>query len=459
MRPGSLGSSYTPAMSGRRGLGPGVAVLALLALVPRPALAEGPVVEVASLEGDINSVTASYIGAVVARAGADHAGALVIVTNTPGGISTSMDEIIGSLLNSPVPTVVYVSPPGARAASAGLFVAQAADVVAMAPGTNIGSAHPISGGGTDLTGDLGRKVLNDAVARVRGLADLHGRNADWCEKAVRDSVNIGVSEAVTLHVADLEARDMAGLLKQLDGRTAHRPHGSDLTFRTAGAQVVEIPMSPLQVLLHALINPDIAYLLMLVAIYGLIAEVSTPGAVFPGVIGVIAALLALVSFASLPINIAGALLVIFAFTLFIIDIKAPTHGILTAGGLIALVLGSAFLIDTGPIGIGIDPWLIAGASALTVGFFALVIRKVVAAGLQRPAVGPEAMIGAVGSAREDLDPEGMVFVAGALWKAAAQQPKIAAGSAVRVVGQRGLTLEVEPVGAVVEAAADEERKP
>jgi membrane-bound serine protease (ClpP class) len=446
-------------MSGRRGLGPLVAVLALLAFLPRPASAAGPVVDVATLDGDINSITASYIASVVDRASSDHAGALVIVTNTPGGISTAMDGIIGSLLSSPVPTVVYVSPAGARAASAGLFVAQAADVVAMAPGTNIGSAHPISGGGTDLTGDLGRKVLNDAVARIRGLADLHGRNADWCEKAVRDSVNIGATEAVSLHVADLEAHDLATLLKQIDGRTAHRPHGSDVTFKTAGAEVVDIPMSPLQFLLHALINPDVAYLLMLVAIYGLIAEVTTPGAVFPGVIGVISALLALVSLTSLPVNIAGALLILFAFVLFVIDIKAPTHGVLTAGGLIALLLGSAFLIDTGPIGIGVSPWLIAAAGLLSAGFFAIVIRKVVAARLRQPAVGPESLVGEIGRAREDLDPDGMVFVAGALWRATAQGGQIPAGSDVRVVGREGLTLRVELATNELQAAAAEEKKP
>jgi membrane-bound serine protease (ClpP class) len=446
-------------MSGRRGLGPLVAVLALLAFLPRPASAAGPVVDVATLDGDINSITASYIASVVARAGNDRAGALVIVTNTPGGISTSMDDIIGSLLGSPVPTVVYVSPAGARAASAGLFVAQAADVVAMAPGTNIGSAHPISGGGTDLTGDLGRKVLNDAVARIRGLADLHGRNADWCEKAVRDSVNIGATEAVSLHVADLEAHDLAALLKQIDGRTAHRPHGSDVTFKTAGADVVDIPMSPLQFLLHALINPDVAYLLMLVAIYGLITEVTTPGAVFPGVIGVISALLALVSLTSLPVNIAGALLILFAFVLFVIDIKAPTHGVLTAGGLIALLLGSAFLIDTGPIGIGVSSWLIAAAGLLSAGFFAIVIRKVVAARLRQPAVGPESLVGEIGRAREDLDPDGMVFVAGALWRATAQGSQIPAGSDVRVVGREGLTLWVELATGELQAAAAEEKKP
>jgi membrane-bound serine protease (ClpP class) len=445
-------------MSGRRGLGPLVAVLALLAFLPRPASAAGPVVDVATLDGDINSITASYIASVVARAGSDRAGALVIVTNTPGGISTAMDDIIGSLLNSPVPTVVYVSPAGARAASAGLFVAQAADVVAMAPGTNIGSAHPISGGGTDLTGDLGRKILNDAVARIRGLADLHGRNADWCEKAVRDSVNIGSSEAVSLHVADLEAHDLAALLKQIDGRTAHRPHGSDVTFKTAGAEVVDIPMSPLQFLLHALINPDVAYLLMLVAIYGLIAEVTTPGAVFPGVIGVISALLALVSLTSLPINIAGALLILFAFVLFVVDIKAPTHGVLTAGGLIALLLGSAFLIDTGPIGIGVSPWLIAAAGLISAGFFAIVIRKVVAARHRQPAVGPESLVGEIGRARADLDPDGMVFVAGALWRATAEGGRIPVGSDVRVVGREGLTLRVELATSGLEAAAAEEKK-
>src|SRR6201997_4347824 len=222
--------------------------------VPVNASAAAPHVEQADLNGDINNIMSAYIQTSVSRAEADHADALLVVMNTPGGISTSMDEIVTNLLNSTVPVVVYVYPSGARAASAGLFVAQAADVLAMAPGTNIGSAHPIDATGGNLTGDLGAKVLNDAVTRVRNLASIHGRNADWAEDAVRNSVNINAEQAVQLHVADLEATDVHSLLEQVDGRTVPRTNGS-LTIHSAGAIVDDYPMPFWQVFLNALIDP------------------------------------------------------------------------------------------------------------------------------------------------------------------------------------------------------------
>src|SRR3989475_2643985 len=217
-------------------LGVGAVALAI-ALLPAQAAAATPHVEQADLNGDINNIMAAYISASVSRAEADHADALLVVINTPGGISTSMDDIVTSLLNSKVPVIAFVYPSGARAASAGLFVAQAADVLAMAPGTNIGSAHPIQATGENLTGDLGEKVLNDAVTRVRNLASIHGRNADWAEDAVRNSVNINADEAVQLHVADLEAPDVTTLLNQIDGREVPRSGGSSLVVHSANAIV------------------------------------------------------------------------------------------------------------------------------------------------------------------------------------------------------------------------------
>jgi membrane-bound serine protease (ClpP class) len=361
--------------------------------------------------------------------------------NTPGGISTSMDDIVTNLLNAKVPVIVYVYPSGARAASAGLFVAQAADVLAMAPGTNIGSAHPIQATGADLTGDLGAKVLNDAVTRVRNLASIHGRNADWAEQAVRNSVNINAEDAVRLHVADLEAPDPAALLNAIDGRTLSRASGT-LTLHTAGARIDDNAMPIWQQFLNALIDPTIAALLILLAGYGIITELSTPGAILPGVVGGIAAILAIASLANLPVNIAGALMMLLAFILFLADLKANTHGILTFGGVLALVLGMAFLVNTGPIGLGVNPVVVAGAALVTVAFFALFLRKIWQA-RRRPAfAGSEILVGATGQAREELAPEGLVFVKGALWKAVAANGPIAVGSLVQVVGRQGLKLEV-----------------
>ncbi len=421
----------------------GLVFLGLLALLPMTGSAGGSaLVERADLNGVINSVTATYIGSEVRQAVATHADALLIVIDTPGGESQAMDAITEKLLSSPVPVIAFVAPSGARAASAGLFVAQSADVLAMAPGTNIGSAHPINGNGTDIAGDLGRKVLNDAVARVRNLATLHGRNADWAESAVRQSVNIGADEAVRIHVADLVAKDVTELLSTVDGRTLARSSGP-LPLHTAGATVADSPMSPVQEVLHLLIDPNVAFLLMLLAIYGLIMEVTSPGAILPGVVGSISAIVALISFASLPVTFAGALLVILAFVLFLVDVKAPTHGILTMGGLVALVLGSTLLIDTGPIGLGIDWRLIAGAAVISAVGFLFVVRKVVETRTRHLTSGADALMGSLGESRSPLDPKGQVFVAGAIWPGIASGRPIPAGATVRVIGRREGSLEVE----------------
>jgi len=380
----------------------------------RDASTDAPRVHVVNLDGEINAVTAGYVSAAVTRAGSDHAGALVIMINTPGGVSTSMDEIVTTLLNAPVPVVVYVAPTGARAASAGLFVAQAADFVAMAPGTNVGSAHPVTGSGGVIGGDLGRKVLNDAVARIRNLATLHNRNADWCEQAVRASASIGADQATRIGVADLEPATLPDLLASLDGRSASRPSGHYLT-----------------------------YLLMLVAVFGLIAEVSTPGAILPDVVGGISAILALVGLATLPVNVGGILLVGLAFLLFLADVKAPTHGVLTVGGLISLLLGSAFLLNTGAVDLAID-WRLIVAAAAAVGIgVAFVVRKAVRVRSTLTSSSGLNLIGAVGEARGPLSPDGQVFVAGATWRAVSVSGPIASGDTIRVTAQTGDALTVE----------------
>jgi len=432
---------HTRSVRAGKALRLGMLVVGAALLLSAHASAATPHVEQADLVGDINTITAAYIETAVSRAEADRADALMVVMNTPGGISTSMDSIVTSLLNSKVPVIVYVYPSGARAASAGLFVAQAADVVAMAPGTNIGSAHPIQATGEDLAGDLGAKVLNDAVTRVRTLATMHGRNADWAEDAVRHSVNINAEEAVRLHVADLEAADPAGLMNAIDGRSLPRTGGT-LVLHTAGARIEDFPMPFWQVFLNALIDPTIAALLIVLAGYGIVTELSTPGAILPGVVGGIAAILAIVSLANLPVNIAGALMMLLALILFLADLKANTHGILSVGGVLALVLGMAFLVNTGPVGLGVNPIAIALAAVVSFGFFVFFVQRVVAARKRPLAAGSEVLIGANGEAREELAPEGLVFVRGALWRAVASGGAIPVGSPVQVVGRKGLQLEV-----------------
>jgi membrane-bound serine protease (ClpP class) len=375
-------------MPGRRfWLTAAAAAVALLSGGVTNAAGAGPqrTVVTATLTGEIDSATSAYLSQAVDRARSANAAALVVLMDTPGGISTSMDEMVTTLLNSPVPTIVYVTPSGARADSAGLFVAQAADVVAMAPGTNVGSAHPIAASGGNIGGELEQKVVNDAVTRIRDLAASHGRNADWCEQAVRQSVNVSAAQAVSLHVADLQANDLPSLLAALDGRELARPHGGQTALHVAGATVQDDPM-PLQLrFLQLITDPNVAYLLLLLAIFGLLGEVTLPGAILPGVVGVISAILALLAFSSLPVNLAGALLVLFAFVLFVIDLKAPTHGVLTVGGILSLVLGSAFLFNTGPIGgVALSPLLIAAAALACAGLFGFVLGKAVSA-RRRPA--------------------------------------------------------------------------
>jgi membrane-bound serine protease (ClpP class) len=434
-----------------RALRAGLLAFGVALILPAQVAAATPHVEQADLTGDINTIMAAYISNAVSRAESDHADALLVVMNTPGGISTSMDEIVTSLLNSRVPVIVYVYPSGARAASAGLFVAEAADVLAMAPGTNIGSAHPIDATGADLTGDLGAKVLNDAVTRVRSLASIHGRNADWAEQAVRNSVNINAEDAVKMHVADLEVADPAALMNAIDGRSVPRTSGA-LVLHTAGARIDDFPMPFWQVFLNALIDPTIAALLILLAAYGIITELSTPGAILPGVVGGIAAILAIVSLANLPVNIAGALLMFLALILFLADLKASTHGILSFGGVVCLVLGMAFLVNTGPVGLGVNPVVIVASAAVTFGFFVLFVNRVWQARRAPVTTGDELLVGATGQVRQELSPEGLVFVRGALWKAVAPSGPIPVGSPVQVIGRKGLQLEVVPgeVGAVKE---------
>jgi membrane-bound serine protease (ClpP class) len=312
----------------------------------------------------------------------------------------------------------------------------------MAPGTNIGSAHPIDASGGDLTGDLGAKVLNDAVTRVRSLAAMHGRNADWTEQAVRNSVNINAEDAVRMHVADLEAADIPSLLNQVDGRSVPRTNGS-LVLHTAGASLSDFPKPFWQVFLNALLDPTVAALLLIVAGYGIITELSNPGLILPGVVGGLAAVLAIVSLANLPVNIAGALLMLLALILFFADLKAPSHGFLSVGGVFALVLGMAFLINAGPVSLGVNLLVAIAVALVTFAFFVFFIRKVWQARRQPAFVGGDSMVGAIGQVRQELAPEGLVFVQGALWKASAESP-IPAGSAVRVVGREGLELQVAP---------------
>ena len=412
---------------------------------------------VATLNGVINPITDNYISNAVDKAVAGGSNVLIIQMDTPGGLDTSMRNIIKKMLAARIPVVVFVSPSGARAASAGMYITEAADIAVMAPGTNIGSAHPVSIGGSNPAPNPSAspgtaataapdiesiKIENDAAAYARALATLHHHNADWVEKAVRQSLNVPADEAVKLGVVDFESRDLDTLLTDLEGRQVSKG-GQTYTLQTAHAGIERYDLSGFDELLQAVADPNLVYLLFLLAIIGIGFWVTHPGLVLPGVVGVIAGLLAALSLFNLPINIAGVLLILLAFLLFIIDLKAVTHGVLTTGGIIAMTLGGLLLIDTGFLAEGINIPLLLITVLVIAGIFFFILQKVITARRRPYAAGEESMLGAVGSVREPLDPSGMVFLQGALWQATSTSGPLPAGTKVRVVAVDGLRLRVE----------------
>jgi membrane-bound serine protease (ClpP class) len=437
-----------------------LAAVTVAALLPAvPVRAAEPHVLVATLNGVINPITDNYVSTAVDRAVQGHDTALIIAMDTPGGLDTSMRDIIKKMLGAPVPVVIFVSPSGARAASAGMYITEAADIAVMAPGTNIGSAHPVSLGGSNPAPNPSGspstaasappdiesiKIENDAAAYARALATLHHHNADWVEKAVRQSINAPADDAVKLGVVDFESRDLDTLLTDLDGRQVDK-NGHTYTLQTAHAAVDRYDLSGFDQFLQAVADPNLVYLLFLLAIIGIGFWVTHPGLVIPGVVGVIAGILAALSLFNLPINIAGVILILLAILLFIVDLKAVTHGVLTTGGIIAMTLGGLLLIDTGFLSEAVNIPLLLLTVLVIAGIFIFILQKVIAARRQPYATGEESMIGAVGTVREPLDPKGMVFVNGALWQASSLGGTIPAGTAVRVIAVEGLKLQVEPV--------------
>jgi membrane-bound serine protease (ClpP class) len=436
-----------------------LATVMLAALLPGiQARAAEPHVLVATLNGVINPITDNYISTAVDKAVQGRDTALIIAMDTPGGLDTSMRDIIKKMLGAPLPVVVFVSPSGARAASAGMYITEAADLSVMAPGTNIGSAHPVSIGGTNpapsaspsasgqsaATDIESQKIENDAAAYARALATLHHHNADWVEKAVRQSINAPADDAVKLGVVDFESRDLDTLLQDLDGRQVVK-NGQTYTLQTAHAAVDRYDLSGFDQFLQAVADPNLVYLLFLLAIIGIGFWVTHPGLIVPGVVGVIAGILAALSLFNLPINIAGVILILLAILLFVVDLKAVTHGVLTTGGIIAMTLGGLLLIDTGFLSEAVNLPLLLLTVLVIAGIFVFILQKVIAARRQPYATGEESMVGTVGTVREPFEPTGMVFVNGALWQATSPAGAIPVGTPVRVVKVDGLHLEVEPV--------------
>jgi membrane-bound serine protease (ClpP class) len=401
------------------------------------------VINVHQVEGVINPVVVEYMTDSIRRAEEAKDVAVIFQLDTPGGLVDSTREIVKALLNANVPTVVYVAPSGARAASAGTFITMAAHIAAMAPGTNIGAAHPVSGEGKDIEGDMRQKAENDLAAFARSIAEKRRRSAEWAEKAVRESVAVTEVEAREQRVIDVIAEDIPDLVKQLDGRQVTLAHGV-VTLHTAGATVRVQQMTWRQRLLAALSHPQIALMLLSLGSIGLLVELYNPGLIFPGVVGALALLLAFYSLQTLPINYTGLLLIGLGMVMFILEIKVTSFGMLFLGGVVAMSLGALMLIDSPEEYLRIPFSTIVLVVGTTAGLFLFVVGAAVRSVGRKPVSGQEGMLGAIGTAKERLDPNGTVFVQGTLWSARSTVP-IEAGATVRVVRVEGLKLTVEKV--------------
>ncbi|HWI93356.1 MAG TPA: nodulation protein NfeD [Flavisolibacter sp.] len=396
------------------------------------------------VDATINPAVASFIRSAIEKAKKEKAQCLVIHLNTPGGLLKSTRVIVGDIIESPVPVIVYVSPPGAQAGSAGVFITMSAHIAAMAQGTNIGAAHPVGmQGGMDTT--MSEKVTNDAVAFIRTIAEKRNRNAEWAENAVRNSVSVTATVALQQQIVDLIANDDQELLQQLDGKTVQLNSGS-VTLHTKSANVLQYEMSFIEKLLNILSDPNIAYILLMLGFYGLMFELYNPGSILPGIVGVICLVLAFYSLNTLPINYAGLALILFALLLFILEIKITSHGVLAIGGIVSLLLGSMMLIRRGAGAVGQISWVvIIATTAVTALFFLFVIGMGLRAQRLKPVTGSESMIGETGEAREELNPLGMVFLHGELWQAESLSGEIKQGEKIRVTGMKGFKLFVEKV--------------
>jgi membrane-bound serine protease (ClpP class) len=402
--------------------------------------ASTPHVDLISIDGTINPAVDDFIRESISRSKANAARALIIQLDTPGGLLTSTRTIVKEMLGAPVPVIVYVAPSGAGAGSAGVFITMAAHIAAMAPGTNIGAAHPVAGGGQEVKGVMGEKIENFTASFSESIAQQRGRNTEWAIQAVRKSVSITEKEALKIKVIDVVAKDINDLLEQAHGRKVDIDGGKhELALK--GARVERYGMSLKQKVLNTIADPNIAYLLMMAGILGLYMEFSHPGVIFPGVAGAICLLLAFASLQLLPINYAGLGLMILGIGLLIGEAFAPSFGVLGVGGIISLALGSFFLFDTEGSDLIVDRSIIFTAVATLGGFVLAVSYLVFRSQQSKPALGMEGLIGEIGEVRGKLIPAGKIFVHGEYWNARADS-EVDVGEKVEVVGYEGMNLKV-----------------
>jgi len=431
----------------------GLAIVLALLLIPVLSMAQSNVIHQIDVHGAIHPVSMAWIVHNVERAEDANATALLIRLDTPGGLMESTWGITKSILNSHVPVIVFVAPEGARAGSAGVFITMAAHVAAMAPSTNIGAATPvgIDGGGgaeqdssADAKSDkqaLRRKVTNDAVAQVRAMAERRGRNADWAESAVREAASIPASEALELNVVDLLATNVDDLLEQIDGMIVETVDGERM-LSTSDARIVIFERSWREQFLDTLANPNLAYILLMIGFYGLIFELYNPGAIIPGVVGVISLILAFFAMQTLPVNWAGLLLIVVALVMFLLEIKVPSFGFLTFGGIVSLTLGSIMLFN-GPVpALRVSLSVIVPAVVVTAAFFIFAITYGLKAQKNKVTSGYEGLVGEIGEATTDLNPRGKVKIGSEYWNAEAESEPIKLGQRVTVVSSDRLNVVV-----------------
>ena len=401
-------------------------------------------IDIIQIQDSINPGVEDFMKYAIKRSADDKAECLIILLDTPGGLMTSMRGISQAILNSQVPIVVYVSPSGAQAASAGVFITVAADIAAMAPGTNIGAAHPVTGGGGEMPSSMSEKVLNDTLAFARSIAAQRGRNAEWMEDSVRKSVSATAEEAFKLNVIDLVADNLPALIKRLDGWNLQRG-GTTVVLKTNGVELRTISPSLQHDILRIISNPNLAYILLMIGLAGIYFELSSPGAVVPGVIGGISLILALYALQALPVNYAGFLIILLAVLFFILEIKIASHGLLSLAGVLCMVMGSVMLFRNPeePRQIALSVFL-PTTVAVSI-FFAAVARLAFNAQRTKPQTGQDALLGMIGEVQRAIDPEGKVFVNGELWNAQADQ-RIEVGDKVEVLEVHNLKLKVKRIG-------------
>ena len=408
-------------------------------------LADVPHINIVQVQDTINPGIEDFLKYAIERSQEEGAECLIILLDTPGGLMASMRGIAQDILSSTVPVVVYVYPSGAQAASAGVFVTVAADIAAMAPGTNIGAAHPVSIGGGDVPSAMNEKVVNDMLAFARSIAKQRGRNAEWLEDSIRKSVSITAEEAYAKNVIDLVADDLPTLIKKLDGWEIIRK-GYTRTLHTDGVEQRTVLQGWQHQVLKSISNPNIAYILLMIGLAGLYFELSQPGAILPGVIGGIALILALYALQTLPVNYAGILFILLAVLFFILEVKVASHGLLSFAGVLALVLGSLMLFRVPGHTNRLAMSVFIPTVLIVSGFFVTVASLAFRAQMRRPQTGTEALSGMIGEVKKDLTPEGTVFVSGELWNAVAEE-HIFAGEKVEVVSVENLRLKVRKISA------------